>query len=756
MYNVSVRSTLAPILNALEVYMVNPVILLPTDTQDVTAINAIKGNYSVNKGWSGDPCLPTNLSWTGVSCTLTSSNIPQITGLYPDDPLDRLWLDNTQQPWTEISTTNVVKTDTSFQTPSRVLQTAAASSTITDSLDLLWTLDASNNFFALLHISETQALKTTDYRAFNIYANGELLLNDSYVPEYLQSGWVNFTSKGKTNYNVSFKATKNSTLPPIINAFELYLIMPLTLLPTYPDDGLSLSSLFLTIVTTIKAHYGVNKTWSGDPCVPTWLAWSGVNCTLNASKIARITSLNLSSSGLTGTIISSFGNLTALQSLDLSRNNLLGTIPISLDQLTSLTFLDLSRNDKLNFTLPPGLQNRKDNGLLIVKTTEDPTDSSSVCSGSCDKKKISVTIIAIVVVIPVLVITSIVILILCWKRITNNIRINQHHGTSKNYGQLGDILKDSHGIPKRHGTEESILHFESRKFTFIELKTLTNNFQDKIGTGGFGSVFMGCLENRKQVAVKVLSQSSSQGVKEFMAEAQNLTRVHHKNLVSLFGYCMDGDHMALVYEYMPEGTLQDKLRDSARPLAWNQWLRIAQESAQGLEYLHKSCNPPLIHRDIKSSNILLTANLEAKIADFGLVRAFDSDGTHITTRVVGTPGYFDPDYYTTSQLTEKSDVYSFGVVLLEIATGQPPIIGGKQHITELVRQKLFEGDLESIIHERFEGQYDINSIQKVAKLGLKCTGEATRRPTMTSVVAELKECMKLEMSSEWIDSVVSG
>ncbi|KAJ3695091.1 hypothetical protein LUZ60_000468 [Juncus effusus] len=497
---------------------------------------------------------------------------------YPDDPLDRLWLDNTQQPWTEISTTNVVKTDTSFQTPSRVLQTAAASSTITDSLDLLWTLDASNNFFALLHISETQALKTTDYRAFNIYANGELLLNDSYVPEYLQSGWVNFTSKGKTNYNVSFKATKNSTLPPIINAFELYLIMPLTLLPTYPDD--------VTIVTTIKAHYGVNKTWSGDPCVPTSLAWSGVNCTLNASKIARITSLNLSSSGLIGTIISSFGNLTALQSL----------------------------------------------------TTEDPTDSSSVCSGSCDKKKISVTIIAIVVVIPVSVITSIVILILCWKRITNNIRINQHHGTSKNYGQLGDIVKDSHGNPKRHGTEESILHFESRKFTFIELKTLTNNFQDKIGTGGFGNVFMGCLENRKQVAVKVLSQSSSQGVKEFMAEAQNLTRVHHKNLVSLFGYCMDGDHMALVYEYMPEGTLQDKLRDSARPLAWNQWLRIAQESAQ------------------------------AKIADFGLVRAFDSDGTHITTRVVRTPGYFDPDYYTMSQLTEKSDVYSFRVVLLEIAT----------------------------------------------------------------------------------------
>ncbi|KAJ3678960.1 hypothetical protein LUZ61_021124 [Rhynchospora tenuis] len=300
--------------------------------------------------------------------------------------------------------------------------------------------------------------------------------------------------------------------------------------------------------------------------------------------------------------------------------------------------------------------------------------------------------------------------------------------------------------------------FENRRFSYNDLQRITNNFQNNIGTGGFGSVYVGILEDGTQVAVKRRSQSSSQGVKELLAEAQNLRRVHHKNLVSLVGYCTDEDCMALVYEYMQEGTLQDKLTDNARPLTWKQRVRIAYESALGLEYLHKACNPPLIHRDVKTNNILLNVNLEAKIANFGLSRAFNNDvSSPVSTAIVGTPGYLDPDlrYYFSGQLSEKSDVYSFGVVLLEIITGQPPIIGGPEggHVTHWVIQRLSTGDIESIIDPRMPGQYDINSVWKDTDLACKCAeNNSANRPTMNVVVMELKESLALEISTEGIRS----
>ncbi|RWV94336.1 hypothetical protein GW17_00043136 [Ensete ventricosum] len=174
---------------------------------------------------------------------------------------------------------------------------------------------------------------------------------------------------------------------------------------------------------------------------------------------------------------------------------------------------------------------------------------------------------------------------------------------------------------------EGTLQLENRKFTYIQLQKITNNFGRTLGKGGFGMVYYGQLEDGTEVAVKMLSQTSSQGMKEFLAE--HLTRVHHKNLVSMIGYCKDGDHLALVYEYMSQGTLKDHLR--------------------GLEYLHTGCKPPLIHRDVKSANILLNERLEAKISDFGLSKAFlNDDHTHISTKVVGTLGYLDPEYVITS------------------------------------------------------------------------------------------------------------
>lgn len=285
---------------------------------------------------------------------------------------------------------------------------------------------------------------------------------------------------------------------------------------------------------------------------------------------------------------------------------------------------------------------------------------------------------------------------------------------------------------------------------------MTSNFREEIGRGGFGAVFLGYLENGSPVAIKMCSKTSSQGDKEFLAEAQHLTRVHHRNLVSLVGYCKDKKHLALVYEYMEGGSLEGRLRgeaSAATPLTWHQRLKIALDSAQGLEYLHKSCQPPLIHRDVKTQNILLSANLKAKIADFGLMKEFsDEFRTHVTTHPAGTLGYLDPEYYNTSQLSEKNDVYSFGVVLLELITGQPPAvpIGDTEsiHIAQWMREKLSEGDdIESIADPRMERQYDVNSVWKVSELALQCKEEPSRtRPAMTDVVVGLKECLELEVS----------
>ncbi|KAJ3695092.1 hypothetical protein LUZ60_000469 [Juncus effusus] len=678
---------------------------------------------------------------------------------YPDDPYDRHWYNNTHAGWTEISTTSLVSPDGNFMTPSKVSETAVFPTNTTDSLDLWWSSTSTSTvLLVVVHISEIDILESTDYREIDIYANGHKEFTD--VPEYLVSGGAFYTQTGFTTYNVSVRSTAKSTLAPILNALEVYMVNPVILLPTDTQD--------VTAINAIKGNYSVNKGWSGDPCLPTNLSWTGISCTLTSSNIPQITGLDLTSSRITGAIISAFGDLTSLKSLDMSNNRLSGSIPSSLDRLTSLTFLDLSGNANLSTRLPPGLQKRKDNGLLRVKVD---------CEGNrCHKKKTLIIIIVIVVILILLVIAVIATLLLCKKKRYNEITIstepNGHVGTTPlrnghpgNYAYSPNNVnapannygRNSNGT---HDKEENMLHLESRQFTFNELKMITNNFQNNIGTGGFGSVFVGTLEKGKQVAVKLRSEKSSQGYKEFLAEAQNLTSVHHKNLVSLVGYCMEGEYMALVYEYMPEGTLQDKLRDNFSPLSWKQRLKIGYESAQGLEYLHKSCNPPLVHRDVKTNNILLTANLEAKIADFGLVRAFDGDGTnsHVSTRIVGTPGYLDPDYYTTSQLSEKSDVYSFGVVMLEIVTGKSPIIEGPDggHLTNIVRQKLSKGNIESIIDPRMGGQYDVNSVWKVAELGLKCTDQALKRPTMTGVVAELKESLDLENSSEGMRSVVSG
>lgn len=289
-------------------------------------------------------------------------------------------------------------------------------------------------------------------------------------------------------------------------------------------------------------------------------------------------------------------------------------------------------------------------------------------------------------------------------------------------------------------------------FTYEEVTVMTNNFERTLGQGGFGVVYHGNLNGNEEVAVKVLSQSSAQGYKQFKAEIDLLLRVHHVNLVSLVGHCEEGQHLVLIYEYMSSGDLKEHLSGecASSPLSWENRLRIAAEAAQGLEYLHIGCKPPMIHRDIKSSNILLDDHFQAKLGDFGLSRSFlVGSESHVSTTVAGTPGYLDPEYNRTNWLTEKSDVFSFGVVLLEIITSQPVIdqTREKSHIGEWVGFKLTNGDIKTIVDPSLMEDYDSSSLWKALELAMSCVNPSSSgRPSMSRVANELQECLLSENS----------
>ncbi|XP_042442919.1 probable leucine-rich repeat receptor-like protein kinase At2g28990 [Zingiber officinale] len=491
-------------------------------------------------------------------------------------------------------------------------------------------------------------------------------------------------------------------------------------------------------INAIKELYRVKRSWIGDPCVPQQYPWDGVNCSYGTNP-ARIISINLSSSALSGSISSSFAMFAAIKYLDLSYNNLTGSIPDALGALSSLQILNLTGNN-LTGTIPSSLL-QKQNLVFSHGSNPNLCPGGTSCGGE-KKKHSSVAIIAVVCVVSVVLL--IVAIFIVWTVI-------KKRGTSMTTYSEQNVAQPM----IENNAQESPLPIENRVFTYKELERVTNYFKKQLGKGGFGPVFHGYLKNDVQIAVKMLSQSSSQGMKEFRAEIQNLTRIHHKNLVSLLGYCMEGDKLALVYEYMPQGTLQDHLTGkfhSEATYSWARRLNIAIGAAQGLEYLHTACNPPLIHRDVKSSNILLSESLVAKVADFGLSKSFNMDNhTHIpnASAVVGTPGYIDPEYSSSNQISEKSDVYSFGVIILELVTGRPPVVRAMNSnaisLVQWVRQRLAKEDIENIIDRNLRMGHDINSIWKAVDLALRCTElDHRQRPTMARVVKELNESLELE------------
>ncbi|GJZ97550.1 leucine-rich repeat transmembrane protein kinase protein [Tanacetum coccineum] len=358
---------------------------------------------------------------------------------------------------------------------------------------------------------------------------------------------------------------------------------------------------------------------------------------------------------------------------DLSYNNLTGAVPKFLASLNFLETLNLIGN---NFTrpLPPELVAKSEKGSLRLIIEGISDQDKVVCPmSSCEKKKHSKVVIPVTASIAAFFVLLITLAIL-W-------------------------------IIKRRRTKaipDEIIESRNQRFTFREIQSITGNFNTIVGKGGFGTVFHGCIGDN-QVAVKMLSESSAQGCREFRAEVHLLMSIHHRYITSLVGYLVEGSQKGIIYQYMENGNLgmhlfakNTSLDGRPNVMSWKQRLEIGYDAAQAI-----------VHRDVKCSNILLNETFRAKVADFGLSRAFISEGdTHVSTAVAGTPGYLDPE------LTEKSDVYSFGVVLLELITGR------------------------QLYHK---------ISWKVVELAMSCVhSKSIKRPTMNDVVTDLNSCLTLE------------
>ncbi|PIN12986.1 Serine/threonine protein kinase [Handroanthus impetiginosus] len=294
-------------------------------------------------------------------------------------------------------------------------------------------------------------------------------------------------------------------------------------------------------------------------------------------------------------------------------------------------------------------------------------------------------------------------------------------------------------------------------FTGKELKKATIDFsrENLLGSGGFGEVFKGILDDGIAIAVKRAKPGNAKGTAQVLNEVRILCQVNHRNLVRLLGCCVDLDQPLLVYEYVPNGTLFDHLHKSEirnrTPLRWLRRLLIAHQTAGGLAYLHSSAVPPIYHRDVKTSNILLDENLDAKVSDFGLSRLVglsERDCTYIHTSAQGTLGYLDPEYYLNLQLTDRSDVYSFGVVLLELLTSKKAIDFNREeenvNLVVYMKRIFDEERLMNVIDPVIKdgaSEVELETMKAIGDLAAACLDERRQnRPSMKEVADEI-ECV---------------
>ncbi|KAL1811288.1 hypothetical protein ACET3Z_021353 [Daucus carota] len=622
---------------------------------------------------------------------------PGIFTRYSDDIFDRIWW-----PVSWSSTGSRTQSDinnlNNYRVPENVLRTASGPDNVSEPFEFSWdATSASDQFYVYLHFAEVVELQPNQSREFNIYLNEQLWYKGPFVPLYLEVNTVlsNSVVTGKTRYTISLKKTENSTLPPIINAYEIYSVKK------FSDSGTNETDV--SAILNIKSTYEVTKDWQGDPCEPQDFHWEGLNCSYPSSNhSARIISLS------SGDIMKCSSNLTMNNYKTVVTNiKLSNQLSHSIIKFSIFRFMKLKGN-QFTGPLPAQLLENQKNGILSLSYDD---------SGDKEKKN---------KYIPAIVATVLGLLL------------------------LAAILFGMWMIRGRRIRKD-------RLFTYSQVEEIADNFQEMLGKGGFGRVYRGSLDGT-QVAVKILLSPPTTR-SDFKNEVSLLMRIHHKNLTSMVGYCDEEPNMGIIYEYMAGRNLEEYLSGISN---WVERLKIALDIAQGLEYLHHGCKPAIIHRDVKTTNVLLNEQFEAKLADFGLSRAYsDQGGTHVSTiHVAGTPGYIDPDYqYNNKKLTEKSDVFSFGVVLLVMITGlSPKILSGTEeiHISRWVYLNGKNGDVTKISDSRFGGKFDVNSMRNAIELALSCTSsnqseKSSQRPTMNIVVNDLKVCLAIELGTQDAD-----
>ncbi|KAL2336030.1 hypothetical protein Fmac_010476 [Flemingia macrophylla] len=287
-----------------------------------------------------------------------------------------------------------------------------------------------------------------------------------------------------------------------------------------------------------------------------------------------------------------------------------------------------------------------------------------------------------------------------------------------------------------------------RWYTLRELEDATNRLcaENVIGEGGYGIVYRGLLPEGTKVAVKNLLNNKGQAEREFKVEVEAIGRVRHKNLVRLLGYCVEGAYRMLVYEYVENGNLEQWLHGDVgpvSPITWDIRMNIILGTAKGLTYLHEGLEPKVVHRDVKSSNILLDRQWNPKVSDFGLAKLLYAEHSYVTTRVMGTFGYVAPEYACTGMLTEKSDVYSFGILIMEIITGRSPVDysrpQGEVNLIEWLKTMVGNRKSEEVVDPKLADKPSSKALKRALLVALRCVDpDAKKRPKIGHVIHMLE------------------
>ncbi|XP_077230597.1 receptor protein kinase TMK1-like [Tasmannia lanceolata] len=538
-----------------------------------------------------------------------------------------------------------------------------------------------------------------------------------------------------------------------------------------PGDCDSRVNTLLSVAKLFNYPGILAESWSGnDPCAN----WLGITC--NGGNIIVV---NFEKKGFLGTISPDFALLTSLQKLMLAYNNLNGSIPPELTKLPDLTLLDV-QNNSLSGKVPVFKQNVKveiAGNLGLENHNGGPTSSpggtdsgggnpSGSTSNSSKKSSTSVGGIVGYVVGSVSFVLLVAVLFY-WLYKRNQRRFGKtqspyttvhprHSGSDPEAvkitvadSSLNGTISETHSRTSSGPSKVQLVDTGNMVISIQVLRTMTNNFSEEniLGRGGFGTVYKGELQDGTKVAVKRMESGviSGKGLNEFKSEIAVLTKVRHRHLVALLGYCLDGNERLLVYEYMPQGTLGDHLFNwvklGLKPLEWKKRLSIALDVARGVEYLHSLARESFIHRDLKPTNILLGDDMKAKVADFGLVRLAPDGKGSIETRLAGTFGYLAPEYAVTGRVTTKADVFSFGVILMELITGRRALDESQPEesvhlVTWFRRMQINKETFRKAIDQTIDiTEETLNSINKVAELaGHCCAREPYQRPDMGHAV----------------------